>query len=69
MNDDRLHELLRAAMPPVSGGEPEGDIWALVVERMDQRARWSALDIGLAVAATLALFMFPEWIPLLAYHL
>jgi hypothetical protein len=69
MNDDRLYELLRAAMPPASEGEPEGDVWAQVVERMNRRARWSAFDIGLAVAATAALFMFPEWIPLLAYHL
>ena len=69
MNDDRLQELLRAAMPPLSVGEPQRDVWPLIVERMDRRARWTALDVGLAVAATAALFMFPEWILLIAYHL
>jgi len=64
-----LEELLRGAMPPVPGDAAPPDAWPSVLARIDQRPRWSFVDLGLAAAAGAVLFMNPEWLWLLAYHL
>ncbi len=66
---DRFEHLLRAALPPVAGGEPGGDLWPRVVERLDARPPWSWVDAGLAAVVAVTLLMFPEGLFLLAYHL
>jgi hypothetical protein len=68
MTDDRIGELLRAAMP--LGADPSHrDVWSDVVVRVERGPRWTMLDAGLAAAAALALLMFPEWLWVIAYHL
>ena len=69
MTDDRLQELLRAAMPPAGDADPRRDLWPAVAERLERGAGWSMLDLGLAAAVTVTLLMFPEWLFVLAYHL
>ena len=68
MTDERLGELVRTAIPPTDD-DAARDLWPAVIGRIDQRTRWSALDLGLAAAATAALLVFPEWLFLLLYHL
>jgi hypothetical protein len=69
MTDHRLGELLRAAMAPVDDSVSRRDVWPDLVARVERRAPWTMLDVGLAVAAACALLMFPEWLWLLVYHL
>ena len=69
MTDDRLEELLRAAMPPTSDDGPSRDVWPLLASRVDRAPRWTFLDFSLAAAVAIALLIFPEWLWLLAYHL
>ena len=69
MNDERLGELLRGALPPVGHDERSPDLWARLAVRVEQPPRWSLLDLGLAAAVGVVLLLNPEWIWLLAYHL
>ena len=69
MTDDRLQELVRAAMPPVTDGGRARNVWPALVERLDRRTSWSLFDFGLAAAVAVALLVFPEWLWFLLYHL
>ena len=69
MTDNRLQELLRAAMPPAGDADPRRDLWPAVAERLDRGTGWSMLDLGLAAAVAVTLLMFPEWLFVLVYHL
>jgi hypothetical protein len=69
MTDERLRELLQTAMPPVPPQDVRGDAWPRLRDRLEERPRWSMLDVSLAAAAAAALLLFPEWFWLLAYHL
>jgi hypothetical protein len=69
MTDEQLGELLRVAIAPVREDEPRPDSWPLVASRVGAAPRWSAVDLGLAAAAAIALTMFPEWFWMIAYHL
>ena len=69
MTDERMKELLRAAMPLSGAEEPGRDLWPQVATRLEQGPRCSYVDLGLAAAAAVALVAFPEWLWLLAYHL
>ena len=69
MDDDRLQHLLRGAFPPVQAHDPARDLWRLNESRVDQPARWSWVDVGLAAAAAIALVAFPGSFFLIAYHL
>lgn len=70
MNDvDDLRALLKAALPPTAGDAAARDLWPRVRERMDSRPLWSMLDVALAAAAAVALWLVPDvWLALL-YHL
>lgn len=69
IDDDRLRQLLRSALPlPVDQG-PGGDLWPRVVRRIETPPAWSWLDMSLAGMVAVALLMFPEGLFLLAYHL
>jgi hypothetical protein len=66
---DRLEDLLRAALPPITAGEPAADLWPRVVERLDTRPPMPWVDLGLLALVAIPLLMFPEGLFLLAYHL
>jgi hypothetical protein len=68
MNDDDLFHLLRAGLPPAREAPPR-DLWPDVVDRLDARVRWSAVDFGLAAFASVVLLLFPEGLWLVAFHL
>ena len=69
MTDDELIRLLKAAVPPTLGRRPSRDLWPLVVDRVRGPVGGYWFDIGLAAGLILALLLFPEYVPLLAYHL
>jgi hypothetical protein len=67
--DKRLQDLLRRALPAAAAQRPSRDLWPSVAERMGTRVGWSVFDISLAVGVGIALFLFPEALWFLAYHL
>ena len=69
MTDERLGELLRAAMPPSGTDDSLRDLWPSLASRLDRGPAWSFVDVGLAAAVAITLLMFPEWLWVLAYHL
>lgn len=71
MNDERIRELLRNAVPPVRTPELRRDLWPAMREKLDQRAviRFSWFDAALAAALALALILVPRLIPALLYQL
>ena len=69
MSDDRLEKLLRAALPPTADVSTRHDVWPALARRLDEKPRWSMLDVALGAAAAVALLLFPEWLWLLVYHL
>ncbi len=68
-DDDRLVQLLKAALPPAPAAGPSRDLWPRVASAMDARLRVSWLDLVLAAAVAAALLIHPAWLWLLAYHL
>ena len=69
LDEDRLSQLLRAAFPPAQVQNPRRDLWRLVESRIEEPARWSWVDLGLAAVAAMVLLIFPGSFLLLAYHL
>ena len=69
MTDERLAERLRAARPPIQDTGVPRDLWPSLAARLEERPRWSPLDVGLCAAVAAALMMFPDWLWLLVYHL
>lgn len=69
MTDEHLNTLLRAALPPSANDGPRRDVWPRIAARLEERGRWSYVDLGLAAAVVAALALNPEWLWLLAYHL
>jgi hypothetical protein len=69
VTDERLEKLLRAALPPTQDVAARHDVWPSLAQRLDEKPRWSVLDVGLGAAAAVALLLFPEWLWLLVYHL
>ena len=68
MTDDELVRLLRAAIPPTTADELPTDLWPSLVRRIEPRPTWFWIDLTLAVAIAVALFIISEWFPLLAYY-
>jgi hypothetical protein len=69
MTDDELIRLLKDAVRPTVEGRPARDLWPRVADRVRGPVGGYWLDIGLAAGVILALLLFPEYVPLLAYHL
>jgi hypothetical protein len=68
-NHEPIRELLKQAFPPVDA-EPRHDLWPAVLRRLDERPRalpW--YDWALAALLLGALMFFPNFIPVLLYHL
>ena len=60
-----LKQVLRPADP-----EPRRDLWPAVLRRLDERpaaAPW--YDWAIAAAVVIVMAMFPQFIPVLMYHL
>ena len=69
IDDDRLRQLLRSALPPPADRGSSRDLWPRVVRRIETPRAWSWLDMSVAALVGVALLMFPEGLFLLAYHL
>ena len=70
MNDDRVKELLRAAIPPAGDAELKRDLWPDVRRRLDERTlRVSAFDWVLIAAILASMMLFPQAALTLLYHL
>jgi hypothetical protein len=67
--DERLEELLRAAVRETSARSPSRDLWPAIVERSRASAAWSWLDVGVAAIVAVVLLVRPRWLWLLMYHL
>ena len=68
--EERLTEMLRAALEPGPRRTPPRDLWPLIVERSrSSRNGWPWLDLAIAAAVVIVLVMHPGWLWLLAYHL
>ena len=68
-DDDRLHTLLRSAMPPMASVEPSRDLWPLVTNPPRPVIVWSRIDLSIAAATMLAVLAMPNAWLLVAYHL
>ena len=68
-DEERLENLLRAALRRTTGRGPSRDLWPLIVERSQESVGWSWLDVGLVAIVAILLLMRPNWLWLLAYHL
>jgi hypothetical protein len=69
-DQDWLREKLRKAVPPVRETELDHDLWPAMLHRMQKttvRVPW--WDWALATVAVVALFLLPELIPAIFYHL
>ena len=70
MNDDeRIQDLIRSALPPVTAARPTRELWPLVVKRGQTPPAWSWVDVGLAAALAVVLLVFPRLLLVLVYHL
>jgi hypothetical protein len=69
MTDDELERHLREALRPTADGPARRDLWAALTKRLDERPRWSLIDVGLTIAVAVALLISPDRLWLLAYHL
>jgi hypothetical protein len=70
-NDDqeKIRNLLQKAIPPVES-TLRRDLWAAVLRRLDERAMVTPwYDWALAAGLAGLLVAFPQFIPLLVYHL
>ena len=73
-DEERLAELLRRAVPPVSfdvldDARALHDLWPRVARCLQPSPRWSPLDLALAAAVAIALILFPQALWLIAYHM
>jgi hypothetical protein len=69
IDDDRLPQLLKAALPSVDTDQPRRDLWPAVIRRSETRVEVSFGDWSLAAIVIVVLLMFPKWFWFLAYHL
>ena len=68
-NDEKIRELLKQNLRPANQ-ELERDLWPQVLRRLEERSTavpW--FDWALLALVALCLFLVPNTIPLLLYHL
>ena len=69
-DDDRLRQLLKQALPPVTQADSGRDLWPAMLCRL--RARPSAppwFDWALAAGLAVIAVVLPAWIPVFLYYL
>ena len=72
-DEQRIHELLKSALPPVGRTEIQRDLWPQMLERIEadeaERVAFGPLDWIIAAAVAASILIFPGLIPILLYHL
>jgi hypothetical protein len=75
-DENRIHQLLRQALPPVAAQpEPARDLWPALLRRLDERSvarpqsNWVWFDCALLAGLAVLIAAFPASIPLLLYYL
>lgn len=69
-NVEKLGELLRNAVGPITDTELKQDLWPRMLGKLDERTiRASWFDWALIALLPVLFFFFPEVIPVLLYHL
>ncbi len=69
-NNERIREVLRRAIPPVTDRELKRDLWPQMLHRLEERpARVPWFDWALVAVLAIWFFFSPEAIPILVYHL
>jgi hypothetical protein len=67
--NEKLRKLLRAAMPAPDAAELQRDLWPAMLRKLDERRIYASwLDWALAAVAVSSLFVFPDAILALLYH-
>jgi hypothetical protein len=67
---EEIKKLLKETLKPVHDTELQRDLWPAMLQRLAERpVRVPWWDWALLAAAGLALFLVPEIIPALLYHL
>jgi hypothetical protein len=74
---ERIQNLLRHALPPVSAAEPDPrtaavparDLWPAVLRRLDERPVASWFDWTLVAGLGVCAAASPAWIPVILYFL
>jgi hypothetical protein len=70
LDENRMKQLLKQALPPVADVEPEHDLWPAMLHRLNARPPsppW--FDWVLAGALAIFVMVFPVSIPLFLYYL
>lgn len=69
-DEERMKELLKHAVPPMSDAEPERDLWPAMLSRMDKKpAAPPWFDWALASGLAIFVAVFPASIPVFFYYL
>jgi hypothetical protein len=69
-NAEHIRTMLQEAMPPWTDTELKRDLWPEMLRRIDEQpAGLGWLDYLLAAALSLCVFLYPELVPSLLYHL
>jgi hypothetical protein len=69
-DQERIQQLLRETMQPITGAELRRDLWPAMLKRLEARpfkVPW--FDWALLAAVAALLVFFPGAIPVLLYHL
>lgn len=70
MNEERVRNLVKEALPKMEHGEPRQDLWPAVLRKLDEHGvsvPW--YDVVLAGTLVLIGILFPAAFPVLLYYL
>lgn len=69
-NNEKIREVLRRAIPPVTDRELKRDLWPQMLRRLEKRpAQVPWFDWALVALLAIWFLFSPEAIPILLYHL
>jgi hypothetical protein len=69
---DRIQRLLKSSLPRITNVEPTRDLWPEMLRRIESggsRVPFGVLDWLIAGLVAASVFLFPDLIPGLLYHL
>lgn len=69
---DRIRRLLKSSLPRITNAEPTRDLWPEMLRRIESggsRVRFGVIDWVIAGLVAASVFLFPDLIPGLLYHL
>ena len=71
--EERIRQLLKSSLPPITDAEPTRDLWPEMLRRIevnpDNRVTFGLLDWVITGLVAASMLVFPELIPGLLYHL